>query len=219
MKILVIGANGQIGSQLVEKLQASDAHEALAMVRKKEQEERFLTQGISTVVADLEDTIEELAKAVKGVDAIVFAAGSGGKTAADKTILIDLNGAVKAMEAAKKAGVKRFVIVSAIGTQQWLEPHPSWLDQLAPYYAAKFYADEWLQQSGLDYTIVRPGALTNDAPTGKVEIAATLDQPAPISRCDVADLIVALVDQKQTINKSFDVINGSTKITAAIKNI
>lgn len=219
MKVFVIGAHGEIGHQVVEKLQVAREYEAVAMVRKEEQLKALKKAGVTTVLGNLEDSIDALAQAAEGAQAMVFAAGSGGKTGADKTILVDLNGAVKAVEAAKKAGIKRFIIVSAIGAQQWLEPHPSWLDQLDAYYAAKFYADEWIKNSDLDYTIIRPGTLTNDQPTGKVTLAETLEHPASISRTDVAELIVSALAEPKTIQRSFDVVNGPVKIATALNQL
>lgn len=100
MKVFVVGANGQIGKHLVNLLKNSDDHTVRAMVRKKEQVAEFEEQGIDTSLADLEGNVDNIANAASGCDAVVFAAGSGGHTGADKTMLIDLDGAVKTMEAA-----------------------------------------------------------------------------------------------------------------------
>src|SRR5690625_949545 len=113
MKVLVVGANGQIGKQLVAFIQESDGLQARAMIRSEEQAAYFKDLGAETAVVDLEDDIEPIAKAAEGVDAVVFTAGSGPHTGKDKTIMIDLDGAIKTVEAAKKAGVKRFIMVSS----------------------------------------------------------------------------------------------------------
>jgi len=214
MNVLIIGANGQIGQHVVSKLQSSKAHRAIAMVRKEEQRARFEEQGAQTILVDLEGSIEHIARAAKEADAIVFTAGSGGHTGADKTMMIDLDGAIKSMEAAKLAGVRRFVIVSAIGVhhrEKWMES--------APYYsAAKHYADVWLTQSGLDYTILRPGRLTNEAGTGKVTAAVDLD-PGSIPREDVASTIVASLENPHTIGKAFDLVSGDTSIEEALRSL
>lgn len=107
MNVLIIGANGQIGQILVKKLKESGEHRPIAMVRKEEQKIKYEEMGIQAVLADLEGSIDQIASAAKGADAIVFTAGSGGHTGADKTMLIDLDGAIKSMEAAKQAGIKR----------------------------------------------------------------------------------------------------------------
>ncbi|GAA3017020.1 SDR family oxidoreductase [Tetragenococcus solitarius] len=219
MNVLVIGANGNVGRLVIEKLQASENNTPIAMLRKKEQVENFKKQGIQTVLADLEDTVEEIAQAANGADAIVFTAGSGGNTGADKTMFVDLDGAVKSIEAAKRAGIKRFIIVSAMGSQQWLDPHPEWLEELGPYYPAKFYADQWLKNSDLDYTIVRPGLLSDDSPEGKIKLAKTLVERGKITRSDVAQIVVDSLADDNTIKKEFDVINGETQIQEALKDL
>src|SRR5690625_2286539 len=111
MKVLVVGANGQIGHQVVEKLK-DKGHDPVAMVRKEEQKEKFEEKGIGTILGDLQ---EDFSHAFEGVDTVVFAAGSGGDTGADMTIIIDQEGAIESMENAKEAGVDHFIIVSSMG--------------------------------------------------------------------------------------------------------
>lgn len=211
MNILVVGANGQIGKHVVRTIQASNEHTAIAMVRKEEQRAQFEEQGAKTVLVDLEGSIDDIADAAKDADAVVFTAGSGGHTGADKTMMIDLDGAIKTMEAAKQAGVKRFVIVSAIGVHN----RNKWMGSVPYYSAAKHYADVWLKESGLDYTIIRPGGLTNDVGTGKVKVAVDLEV-GQISREDVASVIVASLNNDHTIGKGFDVVGGETPIVDAL---
>lgn len=219
MNVLIIGANGKIGQHLVRKIQESSEHNAIAMVRKEEQKEKFEEQGVKTAFVDLEGSIDNIANAAKGVDAVVFTAGSGGHTGADKTMLIDLDGAVKSMKAAKQAGVKRFVIVSGIGVHRWHDKnHLEWMDSSQAYSAAKYYADVWLERSGLDYTIIRPGQLTNDPETGKVTVADDLEHKH-ISREDVASAIISSLENDQTIGKAFDMIGGETSIEEALKTL
>ncbi|AYW48643.1 NAD(P)-dependent oxidoreductase [Tetragenococcus osmophilus] len=222
MNVLVIGAHGSVGNLVVDKLQENSQHTPIAMVRKKEQQESFQNQGVKTVLADLEDPIDTLVQAASGADAIVFAAGSGGSTGADKTMFVDLDGAVKSVEAAKKANIDRFVIVSAMGSQQWLEPHPEWLEKLGPYYPAKFYADQWLKNSGLNYTIVRPGLLSDDEAKDKIQVADTPDafgDQTDITRSDVAQIVVESLANEHTKKKEFDVVNGDTKISEALDQL
>lgn len=214
MKVFVVGANGQIGRHLIQKLKRNEEHTPKAMVRNEEQSLQLKNEGIETVIANLEDTVETIADAVKGCDAIVFTAGSGGKTGADKTLLIDLDGAVKTMEAAEKVGIKRFIIVSALQAHH----RENWNDSIKPYYVAKHYADRVLVSSDLDYTIIRPGGLLNEPGTGKVSIAENLQRGA-ISREDVAELIIACLNVKNTLRRSFDVVAGETPINVAIKQL
>lgn len=214
MNILVVGANGQIGRHLVSKIQSTKEHTAIAMVRKEEQMAQFESQGAKTALVDLEGSVDDIARAAKGADAIVFTAGSGGHTGADKTMMVDLDGAIKTMEAAKQAGVKRFVIVSAIGVHH----REKWMGSVPYYSAAKHYADVWLRESGLDYTIIRPGGLTNDEGTGKVQVAFDLERGS-IPREDVATTILASLEDDHTIGKEFDMIGGDTPIKDALSRL
>lgn len=214
MKVLIVGANGQIGKQLVKLINASSNHTARAMIRKAEQAEEFEKMGVETAVASLEGTVEELAEAAKGCDAIIFTAGSGGHTGYDKTLLIDLDGAVKTIEAAEQAGINRFVMVSAIQANN----RNKWSDAIKPYFVAKHYADRMLENSGLNYTIVRPGGLTNDPGTGKIKVDKNLERGF-IPREDVAKTIYAVLDKENTYKRSFDLVSGEEDVVTAVDNI
>ncbi|TVZ86053.1 uncharacterized protein YbjT (DUF2867 family) [Aeribacillus composti] len=214
MKVLVIGANGQVGQQVVNMLHAHEQHSVRAMVRKQEQLEDFQKKGIEAVLADLEGTVDEIAEAAKGCDAIVFSAGSGGHTGADKTLLIDLDGAVKAMEAAEKIGIERFVIVSSFQAHN----RQNWPENLKPYYVAKHYVDRVLMNSGLNYTIIRPGYLKNEKGTGLVTAAENLPV-GYIPREDVARTIVQALDEPNTYRKAFDLMSGDKEISEALKSL
>lgn len=214
MKVFVVGATGQIGKHLIDLLQNSEQHTVRAMVRKKEQAEELKSQGIDVAVASLEGSVKDIAEAASGCDAIVFTAGSGGHTGLDKTLLIDLDGAAKTVEAAEQAGIKRFVIVSALQANH----RENWNKEMVPYYVAKHYADRMVETSNLDYTIIRPGGLLNDASTGKVTASTNLETGS-IPREDVAKTIYAALGAQQTYKKSFDLISGETKIEEALKNI
>lgn len=208
MNVFVIGANGQIGQQLVEKLHNEGKHHVTAMVRKEEQLNDFKSKGYNAVLGDLEGSVDDLQKAIDGMDVIVFAAGSGGSTGADKTLLIDLDGAAKSIEAAQANGnIKHFVMVSALKA----EDRSAWPDSMKPYYVAKHHADRLLEQSGLTYTIVRPGALTDDAGTGKVN--TQFEGSGEIPREDVASFLVhVLHNHSNAQNKAIDLIKGDTPI-------
>ncbi|OLN22073.1 sugar epimerase [Domibacillus antri] len=214
MKVFVVGANGQIGQKLIELLQNSDKHEVRAMVRKEEQAAAFKEKGVEAVIADLEGHVDQLAKAMLGCDAVVFTAGSGGHTGPDKTLLIDLDGAVKTVEAAEQAGVKRFIMISALQANN----RENWNEAIRPYYVAKHYADRAVEQSSLAYTIIRPGGLLNEPGTGKVEAGERLERSS-IPREDVAAVIYTTLDTAHTFNRSFDLISGGKSISEALKNI
>lgn len=214
MKVFLIGANGQIGQRLVSLFQDNPDHSIRAMVRKEEQKASLEAAGAEAVLANLEGSPEEIAAAAKGCDAIIFTAGSGGSTGYDKTLLVDLDGAAKAIEAADIAGIKRFIMVSALQAHN----RENWNEALKPYYVAKHYADKILEASGLTYTIIRPGGLGNEPGTGTVSAAKDLERGF-ISRDDVAKTVIASLDEKNTENRTFDLTEGDTPIAEALKKL
>jgi uncharacterized protein YbjT (DUF2867 family) len=214
MNVLVIGANGKIGKQLVRLLNESGEHTPTAMIRDDKQKPDFEEMGARTAVVDLEDRIEALASAMDGMDAVVFTAGSGGHTGPDKTLLIDLDGAAKAVEAARQTGVQRFLMVSAIGA----DDRERWSDQIKPYYVAKHHADNILRESGLDYTIVRPGLLLDEPGTGCITAAEHLE-PGGVPREDVARVLFEALGTENTRNRSFDVVSGETPVSEALQQL
>ncbi|MFC5591184.1 SDR family oxidoreductase [Sporosarcina soli] len=215
MKVLVIGANGQIGQQVVHLLQESDEYTVRAMVRNEAQATVLQDSGVEAVIANLEGSIDEIATAMQGCDAVIFSAGSGGHTGPDKTLLVDLDGAVKSMEAAEKIGVHRYVMVSAIQAHN----RESWANSpIKPYMVAKHFADKALMASNLNYTIVRPGALTNDAGTGHISASENLQRDS-IPREDVAHTLIAVLNEENTYRRSFDLVAGDTAISDALKNL
>ena len=214
MNVLVVGAHGQIGKKVVEQLQASEQHTVRAMVRKEEQVEEFKSKGIVANLADLEGSVADIKGAMKDIDAVVFTAGSGGATGYDKTILIDLDGAVKTIEAAEQAGVKRFIMVSSIASNH----REKWSNEMKPYMATKYYADQMLEKSSLDYTIFRPGMLKNDSGTGKIQLGKETPIKS-IPREDVASTIVSALDHSNLSRKAFDLISGEIDINKALDQL
>ncbi|TMN22197.1 SDR family oxidoreductase [Lentibacillus cibarius] len=215
MQVLVAGANGKIGQNIVKQLHNSDQHTVRAMVRKEEQAEELKKKGIDAVMANLEGRKEAIKKAAKSCDAVIFTAGSGGSTGADKTLLVDLDGAVKTMEAAEEAGADRFVMVSALQANN----RNNWNEKIRHYYVAKHYADRFLQATSLNYTIVRPGGLLNEPGTGKVTASENLLERGSIPREDVASTVVASLTEENTYKCAFDLIAGETEISEALKKI
>jgi len=216
MKILIVGANGQIGKHLVKLIQDSGEHSAKAMIRKQEQAKYFEDIGAETAVVDLEGEISDIAHAAEGVDAVVFTAGSGPHTGPDKTMMVDLDGAVKTIKAAKEANVSRFVMISSFDTTRAAIQGAS--DSFAPYVVAKHYADEWLRMSGLDYTMIHPGALTNNPGSGKIDTKAHKDS-REVARENIAHVIFESLQNKSTIGKEFQVVDGSTPIKEVLQNL
>ncbi len=214
-KVLIIGANGKVGKLLTQKLKESEEFAPIATFRKEEQKEHFEKLGVDYRVLNLEDDVATITKAVRGADAIVFSAGSGGKGGAEKTLTVDLDGAVKAMEAARKEGIKRFVIVSAMGT----DDRSYWEESgIKTYYIAKHYADRVLKASDLYYTILRPGALQDKPGTSKI----TTDNPASqegVPREDVANVILEVLKKDNTIGKIIEFNSGDTPAREAVNRI
>ncbi|TDL65571.1 SDR family oxidoreductase [Paenibacillus amylolyticus] len=211
MNVLVIGANGQIGKFVVEQLAQEGKHKVTAMIRKPEQAGTLKELGADVVIGDLEGSVEDLAEAMKDHNAIVFTAGSGGSTGQDKTLLIDLDGAVKTMEAAEQQGISRYILVSAYGADQ----REKWSESIKPYYVAKHYADRALFASDLNYTIIRPGGLKNEPGTGRIAVGTDLE-PGSIPREDVARVIVASLQEEKTYRMAFDLIAGEHPVEDAL---
>ncbi|SFB96932.1 NAD(P)H-binding [Alkalibacterium subtropicum] len=217
MNVLIVGANGQIGQHLVDELKNEGKHTPVAFVRKEEQVEKFKEQGVEARLGNLEDSVDEIKECMADIDAVVFAAGSGGSTGYDKTLLIDLDGAVKVIEATKAAGINRFVMVSAFGADN----RDRWNDELKPYYVAKHFADMWLMDSSLNYTVVRPGMLENKESIGKVRVDdVILDSDVfTIPRIDVAKVLAASLENENTYHKSFDLVTGDKAVDDALNGL
>ncbi|MGJ8517854.1 SDR family oxidoreductase [Carnimonas bestiolae] len=215
MKVLVIGAGGHVGKHIVTALQASP-DTPIAQVRHTHQADEYRQQDVDTRLVDLEAPLEDIAVAMQGADAVIFSAGSGGSTGDDKTLLIDLDGAVKSMQAAQQLGIKRFVMVSALGADK----RERWSDALKPYYVAKHYADEWLKQSGLDYTILRPGSLSDDESTQRISVGYPEEREGKsIPRRDVAVAAVAALHIDQSIGKELDFLSGDQDMLEVLKSL
>ncbi|GEK89509.1 NAD(P)H-binding [Alkalibacterium putridalgicola] len=217
MNVLIVGANGQIGQHLVDELKDEGKHKPVAFVRKEEQVEKFKEQDVEARLGNLEDSVDEIKERMADIDAVVFTAGSGGSTGSDKTLLIDLDGAVKVIEATKASGIDRFVMVSAFGA----DDRDRWNEELKPYYVAKHFADMWLMDSSLNYTIVRPGMLENKETIGKVlaKDVITDSDVFSIPRVDVAKVLAASLENENTYHKSFDLVTGDKSVEDALNGL
>ena len=205
MNVLVAGAHGGVGQHITELLSDSD-HATTAMVRTESQVDEMESFGVGTVVADL---TEDVAHAVAGHDAIVFAAGSGGEDVEG----VDRDGAIRMIETAEEEGVERFVMLSSMHADD-PEAGP---DALTDYLLAKQAADDRLHESELTYTIVRPGALTDDPATGEIRAARKLD-PGEITRADVARTLVTAIDMASTHGETFEILAGDEPIESALRS-
>jgi uncharacterized protein YbjT (DUF2867 family) len=204
--VLVAGANGTTGRIIINLLKKSDNYRPIAMIRNQEQKDHFEKENVSTVMADLE---EDLSHAVKNADKVIFAAGSKGKN----VIGVDQEGAKKLTDASKNAGVKKFVMLSSMGAD-----NPSVSDDLKDYLKAKKNADDYLKASGLNYSIVRPGALTNEGSTNKIQLKKKLEKRGSISRADVAKTLVEVLDDQLKKNQVFEILAGETDIEKAVRS-
>lgn len=211
MRVLIAGANGQIGRHVV-RLLSERGHEALAMIRDEAQAGGIRDLGGTPLIADLEGDISETAE---GCDAVIFTAGGGPGSGAEKKETVDRQGAVKLIDTARAHGASRYVMVSAMGAA---DPD-SGSEGMQPYLLAKARADEALAQSGLDYTIVRPGSLTDDPGTGRVEAAESLGRRGEIPREDVAHAIVLTLEAPNTSGKTFELLSGDEPIEEALKTL
>ncbi len=210
MDILVAGGHGQIALRLL-KLLADQGHTARGLIRKPEQAADLQAVGAVPIIGDLENE-ESLAAYVKGADAVVFAAGAGPVSGAARKRTVDLGGAVKLADAAVDQGVRRYVIISSIGAQ---DP-TSGGESMSAYLQAKAEADEYVISRGLDYTVVRPGGLTDDPGTGLVTASRELGHRGPVPRDDVAAVVAACLTTPSTIGVTFELFAGSTPIDEAL---
>jgi uncharacterized protein YbjT (DUF2867 family) len=208
MDVVVAGGHGQVGLRLL-RLLADGGHRARGLIRNPDHAADLEEIGAEPVVCDME-ALDDLSECCAGADAVVFAAGAGPGSGAERKQTVDYGAAVKLME----AGVRRYVMVSAIAAGRPQE----WSDQMRPYYEAKAAADERLADSDLDYTIVRPGGLTDDPGTGRVQVGTDLDY-AQVRRDDVAAVLLAVLEEPASIGKTFELVSGDTPVEEAVRGL
>lgn len=212
MDVLVIGGHGKVGLRLL-RLLARDGHHSRGVIRNADQAGDLQAAGAEPVLCDLEsgDDLRDAGVA----DAIVFAAGAGPGSGPERKRTVDYGAAAKAMEAARDLGVTRFVIVSSIGTHDVA----SSADRMRPYLQAKRDADDALRQSGLDWTIVKPGHLTDDPGTGRVQVSRTFGRRADVPRDDVALVLLECLSAPNTIGVEFELFAGDTPAREAVRSL
>lgn len=208
MRVLVIGANGRIGRRVVKKLKTSE-HEPIAMVRSTDQIPFFEKLSVPTVLGDLEGFFEH---AFEDIDAVIFAAGTPPGADAVRNLSVDQEGAIKAIDLAERFQIKRFIMMSVKNADQ---PYYSSFEKA--FTIAKHRADEYLRNSSLNYTIVRPCRLTDQEPTGHVHLQAHIPEDCEVSRGDVAEVLVELIGRKGAEKQEFDLQNGTVKIENILK--
>jgi uncharacterized protein YbjT (DUF2867 family) len=214
MRIVVAGGHGQIALQL-ERLVSQDGHEVVGMIRTSEHVRDLEDAGARWAMVDLEDTdVAAMTEVVQGADAVVFAAGGGADGNAARKETVDKGAAIMLADAAEAAGVRRYVMVSAMGTEN-ADPDSDEVFQV--YLRAKQAADDDVRSRDLDWTIVRPGRLTDDVPTGLVQLGDL--ESGSVTRADVAHVLAEVLEHENTIGKTFDVLNGELPIGEAIAEL
>jgi uncharacterized protein YbjT (DUF2867 family) len=206
---VVAGGHGQIALRLLEQLTAR-GQRGRGLIRNPEHAADLEARGAEAVICDMEAE-GDLAPFVDGADAIVFAAGAGPGSGPERKRTVDLGAAVKLIEAAGRSGIDRYVMVSAIGASDPESASPA----MRPYIDAKAEADEELAGSGLAFTIVRPGRLTNEPGTGRVRAGHDIGT-GTVTRDDVAATLAAVLAAPNTIGVTFDVLEGDVPIPDAV---
>jgi uncharacterized protein YbjT (DUF2867 family) len=209
MDVVVAGGHGQIALRLLEQLTAR-GQRGRGLIRNPEHAADLEALGAEAVICDMEAE-GDLAPFVDGADAIVFAAGAGPGSGPERKRTVDLGAAVKLIEAAGRSGIDRYVMVSAIGASDPESASPA----MRPYIDAKAEADEELAGSGLAFTIVRPGRLTNEPGTGRVRAGHDIGT-GTVTRDDVAATLAAVLAAPNTIGVTFDVLEGDVPIPDAV---
>lgn len=211
-RILLIGGHGKV-ALLSEPMLVAAGHHVTAVIRNPRHEPAVRATGAEPLVADVEtfDT-EQLTNLVSGNDVVVWSAGAGGGDP-ERTFAVDRDAAIRSIDAAVAAGVRRYLMVSYFGAGPDHGVDPG--DGFYAYAEAKAAADAHLRGSGLDYTILAPSALTLDEPTGRID--TTADAAASVSRADVAAVIAAAVLEPATIGRTIRFNAGSTPIAEAIR--
>jgi uncharacterized protein YbjT (DUF2867 family) len=213
--VLIAGGHGKIALRLT-KLLADRGDTAVGIVRNPGHVEDVRMAGGDAVVLDLEQaTVDEVAAALAGADAVVFAAGAGPGSGAARKDTVDRAAAVLLADAAEAAGVRRFLQVSAMGLDRADDPG---MDEVfAVYLRAKDAADrDVMARDGLDWTILRPGGLTDDPGTGRVALAEHVE-PGSVTRDDVAAVLVALLDHPGTAGRVYELVAGDSPIDEALR--
>jgi uncharacterized protein YbjT (DUF2867 family) len=213
---VIVGGHGKVALLLARAL-VGQGHAVRSLVRRQEQGADVERAGAVPYLLDIERSdVGDFADAFGDADAVVFSAGGGPDGNADRKRTVDLEGSLKSIEAAKRTGIARFVQVSAMGVD---EPLPEGTDPVwRAYVEAKRDADAALRESGLDWTIVRPGSLTDGPATDRIRIGERLPG-GEIPRADVAALIVALLEDDSTIGAQFEVTGGDRTISDAIATL
>jgi nucleoside-diphosphate-sugar epimerase len=214
MRVTIAGGHGKIAQHLERQL-ARAGHDGVGLVRRPDHVADIEATGAEAVVLDLEQAgVDEVAEAISGSDAVVFAAGAGPDSGPDRKWTVDKGAAVLLADAAERAGVRRYLMISSMGVD---DADPDSDDVFQVYLRAKKEAEDDLRGRDLDWTIVRPGQLT-DEPGTRLVAVGTLDR-GKVAREDVAAVLLAALDASKTVGKTFDLLNGDLEIEEAFRTL
>ena len=213
-RIAIVGGHGQVALHLHPELVRA-GHQPVALVRREEYRDQLEGLGAEVRILDIErQDADGFAEAFAGCDAVVFAAGGGPDGNIERKRTVDLGGSLKSIEAARKAGISRFVQVSAIGVDDPLPVHTG--DVWRAYVEAKRDADAALRDSHLDWTILRPGRLTDEAGTARVALGQDVAR-GDIPRVDVAATVAAVLDDGTSVGRQWNLVGGDVPIADAVR--
>ncbi len=212
-KVAVVGGSGKI-ARLLHPLLHGAGYESVALVRREEQMAELEGQGVTARLLDIESQdADDFAKVFSDCSTVVFAAGGGPDGDPERKRAVDLGGSLKSIEGARKAGVQRFVQISAISVD---DPVPAGTDEVWQVYVeAKRDADAALRGSDLAWTILRPGRLTDDPATGRVTLGEDVER-GDVPRADVAACVAAVIPDGRTVGKQWTLVGGETPLAQAI---
>ena len=212
MLVAIAGGHGQIALRLA-RLLADRGDAARSLIRNPDHADDIRAAGGEPVVCDLEHAAEAaVAEAIGGADAVVFAAGAGPGSGSERKWTMDYGGAAKLIAAAKEAGISRYAMVSSMGA----DANAPGEDTFSIYLQAKGKADDDLRASGLDFTVVKPGRLTNDPGTDRVDLAEEVER-GEVTRDDVAAVLAAVLATPGTIGKTAQLVGGDVPVEEAVK--
>ena len=213
MEVAIAGGHGKIALHL-ERLLSDSGHRVRALIRRRDHDSDVREAGAEPVLCDLERE-DDISHYVRGADAVVFAAGAGPGSGPERKRTVDRDGAVKLIDAARRTGARRYVMISSIGAD---DPSGG-SESMRPYLEAKAEADRRLADSGLDWTIVRPGRLTDSDGTGRVLVTADMSVRGEVPREDVARVIAAALGTPESIGKTFVLVSGDTPVDEAVSSL
>jgi uncharacterized protein YbjT (DUF2867 family) len=216
MRVVIAGGHGKI-AKLLERDLAGRGDTAVGLIRNPDHAAALRAAGAEPAVVDLEHTdVDTLAAHLTGADAVIFAAGAGPGSGAARKDTVDRAAAVLLADAARTAGIRRYLLVSSMGVDA--PPSPGTDDVWAAYLRAKKAAEDEVTARDLDVTVLRPGRLTDDTPTGRITLARHVP-PGAVTRADVARVLVALLQHPDTAGHTLELVGGDTPIGEAVRAV